>query len=72
MAYRPDYRRKVITFVNEGGSKRDAVRLFKVALAWDAQDYREAMLGERAERFAVHVKTELLALRKLKRIKTIA
>jgi putative transposase len=30
MAYGIDYRRRVISFVNEGGSKREAARLFKV------------------------------------------
>lgn len=31
MAYGTDYRRRVIAFVKEGGSKRDAARLFKVS-----------------------------------------
>jgi transposase len=31
MAYGTDYRRRVISFVNEGGSKRDAACLFKVS-----------------------------------------
>ena len=31
MAYGIDYRRRVIDFVKEGGSKRDAARLFKVS-----------------------------------------
>jgi len=31
MTYGTDYRRRVISFVNEGGSKRDAARLFKVS-----------------------------------------
>ena len=31
MAYSIDYRRRVIGFVNEGGSKREAARLFKVS-----------------------------------------
>lgn len=30
MTYGIDYRRRVITFVNEGGSKLEAARLFKV------------------------------------------
>ena len=30
MAYGIDYRRRVIAFVNEGGSKREAAHLFKV------------------------------------------
>lgn len=30
MTYGVDYRRRVISFVNEGGSKREAARLFKV------------------------------------------
>ena len=30
MAYSIDYRRRVISFVNEGGSKLEAARLFKV------------------------------------------
>ena len=30
MAYGIDYRRRVISFVNEGGSKLEAARLFKV------------------------------------------
>ena len=30
MAYGIDYRRRIITFVNEGGSKLEAARLFKV------------------------------------------
>ncbi len=30
MAYGTDYRRRVMAFVKEGGSKRDAARLFKV------------------------------------------
>jgi putative transposase len=30
MAYSIDYRRRVITFVNEGGSKLEAARLFKI------------------------------------------
>ena len=30
MAYGIDYRRRVIAFVNEGGSKLEAARLFKV------------------------------------------
>lgn len=30
MAYSIDYRRRVISFVNEGGSKQEAARLFKV------------------------------------------
>jgi excisionase family DNA binding protein len=31
MAYSTDYRRRVIVFVKEGGSKREAARLFKVS-----------------------------------------
>lgn len=31
MTYGSDYRRRVMTFVNEGGSKREAARLFKVS-----------------------------------------
>jgi transposase len=31
MAYGADYRRRVMAFVKEGGSKRDAARLFKVS-----------------------------------------
>ena len=31
MSYGEDYRRRVIAFVNEGGSKREAARLFKVS-----------------------------------------
>jgi putative transposase len=30
MSYSIDYRRRVVSFVREGGSKRDAARLFKV------------------------------------------
>lgn len=30
MTYGTDYKRRVISFVKEGGSKRDAARLFKV------------------------------------------
>ena len=30
MAYGTDYRRRVIAFVREGGSKREAARLFRV------------------------------------------
>ena len=31
MSYGEDYRRRVISFVEEGGSKREAARLFKVS-----------------------------------------
>jgi excisionase family DNA binding protein len=31
MTYGIDYRRRVIAFVNEGGSKREAARLFKIS-----------------------------------------
>ena len=31
MAYRADYRRRVVSFVKEGGSKLEAARLFKVS-----------------------------------------
>ena len=31
MCYSIDYRRRVISFVAEGGSKRDAARLFKIS-----------------------------------------
>jgi hypothetical protein len=56
-----------MAYRNEEGSKRSAVRLLKVAAARGEKGYRAAMLREMAERFAVHVKAELLAERKLKR-----
>ena len=31
MSYGVDYRRRVIAFVNEGGSKREAARLFRIS-----------------------------------------
>ena len=66
MAYRTEYRRRVLPCVNEEGSKRRAVRVLKVAVARGEKNYRAAMLRERAEYIAVHVKAELLAQRKLK------